>query len=127
MLEEARRSNPIMNTEFMKHTVKPKQLWIGLVEVRPLQGCDALEDAKGAFVNIVTWAANATELKQKATLVFEKLHLFVAGIENAEPVEERREREGDFEDTIEDIISRAEGNPNAIIYSTFHLYKRDDA
>ena len=111
----------------MNHTIKPKQLWIGLVEVRPLEGCDVLQDAKGAFVNMVTWAANATELKQKATLVFGELHLFVAAIENAELVEERREREGDFEDTIEDIISRAEGNPNAIIYSTFHFYKRDDA
>ena len=108
-------------------TIKTKELWIGLVEVRPLEGCEVLEDAKGAFVNIVTWASNATEFKQKAKLMFGELCLFVAGIQNPEPVEVRREREGDLEDSIEDIISRAENNPNAIIYSTFHLYERDDA
>ncbi len=52
-------------------TIKTKELWIGLVEVRPLEGCEVLEDAKGAFVNIVTWASNATEIKQKAKLMFE--------------------------------------------------------
>ena len=107
--------------------MKSKQLWIGLVDVRPLEGCNILEGARGAFVNIVTWASNAAEFKQKASLVFRELDLCVAGIENSEPVEVRRGREGSFEETMEDIISRAETNPNAIIYSTFHLFEKDDA
>lgn len=111
----------------MTKKIKSKRLWIGLVEVRPLEDCEVLDDAKGAFVNIVTWASNASEVRQKAELVFGGLRLFVAGIENAEPVEVRREREGDFEESIEDIISRAENNPNAMIYSTFHLFERDNA
>lgn len=117
----------IMNSERMTMKTTLKELWIGLVEVRPLEHCEVLEDAKGAFVNIVTWASNLTEFKRKAKLVFQELHLFVAGVENAEPVEVRREREGNFEESIEDIIARAENNPNAIMYSTFHLFERDDA
>lgn len=97
------------------------------MEVRPLHGCEVLEHAKGAFVNIVTWASSPTEFKQKAKLVFEEMRLFVAGIEDAEPVQVRRDREGDFEESIEDIIFRAENNPDVIIYSTFHLFERDDS
>jgi hypothetical protein len=44
------------------------------------------------------------------------------------PVETRRARTGgQFEDNVEDMISRAEGNPNAIIYGTFHMFENDDA
>ena len=116
-----------MSSKSMTIKIKSKELWIGLVEVRPLQDRNILENAKGAFVNIVTWAANAAEFKRNAKLVMGKLHLFLAGVENSEPVEVRRERDGDFEESIEDIISRAENNPNAIIYSTFYLFERDDA
>jgi hypothetical protein len=107
--------------------IKSKELWIGMVEVRPKQGCEVLEGAKGAFVTVVTWAASATQYKRKAALVLGELNLLVVGVENAEPVDVRRERQGGFDETIEDVISRAESNPNAIIYSTFHLFDKDDA
>jgi hypothetical protein len=111
-----------MNTQ-----IKAKQLWIGLVEVRPLEGCDVLEDAKGAFVNIVTWAADADEYRRNAELVLGELRLFVVDVVRPEPVEVRRRREGDFEEVIEDMIDRAQNNPNAIIFGTFHLWEKDDA
>jgi hypothetical protein len=104
-----------------------KQLWIGLVEARPLDGCDVLDDAKGAFVNIITWAAAADEYRRNAELVLGELQLFVVDITRPEPVELRRRREGDFEEEIEDMISRAQDNPNAIIHGTFHLWEKDDA
>ena len=107
--------------------MESNQLWIGLAEVRPLRGCDLLEDAKGAFVNIVTWARNTAEFTRKAKLVLGELRLFLVAVENSEPVDSRREREGGFAESIEDIISRAKDNPNAIIYSTFHLFEKDDA
>ena len=107
---------------------KAKQLWIGLIEVRALHGSsDILEDTKGAFVNIVTWAANADEYKQNAELIASKLGLFVAGVENSEPVEIRRKKKRAFEEEVEDMISRAQDNPNAIIYGTFHTFEKDDA
>jgi hypothetical protein len=111
----------------MTNQIKPKQLWIGLAEVRPSEGCDVLEGAKGAFVNIVTWAEDADEFKRNAELVLGELRLFVVDVERPEPVEVRRRREGDFEDVIEDMIDRAEDNPNAIIFGTFHLWEKDDA
>lgn len=115
-----------MNSETITET-NLHQLWIGLVEVRPRPNCDILDGLKGAFVNIVTWATNAHEYERRARLVLDKLHLHVVGVENAEPVDARRAHEGSLADSIEDMVSRAEGNPNAIIYGTFHTYAKDNA
>lgn len=106
---------------------KPKELWIGQVEVRPLEGCDVVNNAKGAFVNIITWSADADEYRRNAELVLGELRLFVVDVVRPEPVEARRSREGDFEEVIEDMIDRAQENPNAIIFGTFHLWEKDDA
>ena len=106
-----------------------KQLWIGAVEVRPLRGkSEILGDGKGAFVNIVTWATDAEQYRHNAELVIGGLGaLFVSEVLNAEPVEDRRARRGNgFNENIEDLISRALANPNAILYGTFHTYERDD-
>ncbi len=113
----------------MNAQLTTKQLWIGLVEVRSLNGNnDILGHTKGAFVHIVTWASNADEYRRNAELIASKLGLFVADIENAEPVEKRRQnRSVVFDEEIEDMIFRAEGNPNAIIYGTFHKFERDNA
>ena len=109
---------------------KKKQLWIGLVEVRTTDGkSPILGDTKGAFVNIVTWASDVDEYERNARLVIGELGgLYVAEILDPESIEKRRaKRGGDLEEEIEGIISRAEGNPNAILYGTFHTYERDDS
>lgn len=113
----------------MTARLETKQLWIGMVEVRPYAKSEILGDAKGAFVNIVTWASNAEEYRHNAELVIGDLGgLFVSEIVNPEPVETRRARTGDgFGEDIEDMISRAQDNPNAIIYGTFHMFERDNA
>jgi hypothetical protein len=103
-----------------------KQLWIGLVEVRTLKRSEVLGDAKGAFVNIVTWAVDALQFKRNAEVVLGKLGLFVVEVENPQPIAKKR-KSAEFEDEIEDMIDRAQDNPNAIIYGTFHTWKRDSA
>jgi len=103
---------------------KTRQLWIGLVEVRALKRTEVLGDAKGAFVNLVTWADHADQFKSNAELVLNELGLFIVEIDNPEPVATRKKKAG-FEEEIEDMIARAENNPNAIIYGTFHTWKRD--
>lgn len=107
-----------------------KRLWIGLVEVRALgSGSQILDDTKGAFVNIITWASDAEEYERKARLVIGHLGgLFLSEVIDPEPVDMRRTKKNcDFEEEIEDMILRAEGNPNAIIYGTFHTFEKDDA
>jgi hypothetical protein len=107
-------------------TSRAKELWIGLVEVRALERSEVLGDAKGAFVNMVTWATDANQFKSNAESVLGKLGLFVVGIENPEPVSTRR-RTTAFEEEIEEMVTRAQVNPDAIIYGIFHTWKRDTA
>ena len=100
-----------------------------MVEVRPLgEKSDILGEMKGAFVNIVTWAANIEQFRYNAELVIGELStLFVSDVLNAEPVDERRARvASEFDEDIEDLILRAHSNPNAILYGTFHTFERDD-
>jgi hypothetical protein len=118
------RQAHIMNIR-TKHTTD-KHLWIGKVEVRPLKGSTTLGDAKGAFVNIVTWAHDDNEYRRNVDLVLGELGLFVLEVENPEPVSVRRKK-AVLEDEIEEIIARAQQNPNAIIYGTFHTWDRDTA
>ena len=108
---------------------REKELWIGVVEVRPRNGPNKiLCDRRGAFVNIVTWASDAADYKRKAELVIGDLgDLFVSEVVNPEPVDVRRGRTGGFREDIEDMISRAERNPDAIIYGTFHTFENEDA
>lgn len=97
------------------------ELWIGLVEVRSL---DRGAYEAGAFTYIVTWACNATEFRKKADTIVATLGLYVAGIEGEEPLAQWTKRRTPSEE-IEDMIQRAEFNPNAIVWGTFHRYRFD--
>lgn len=100
------------------------QLWIGLVELRPLNKEEY--GAAGAFTNLVTWACDAETFRSKAVTLATQLAMFVADIENPQPIHERF-LDGVMDEAIEDMVSRAQGNPNAIVYGTFHTYPHDQA
>jgi hypothetical protein len=122
-----KKSTRITNSDRVATQIEPKEIWIGLVEVRPLEGCDMLEEAKGAYVNVVMWVANADAFKHRAESISSELRLFVVDVKGPEPVAERRRREGDFEEEIEDMILRAQEHPTDVVFGTFHLWEKDDA
>ena len=49
------------------------ELWIGLVEMKPLDR--EKYDAAGAFTNIITWACSAVEFRQKAETIARGIEL----------------------------------------------------
>jgi hypothetical protein len=51
---------------------------------------------------------------------------YCAQVENLEPVSVRKQKVV-LDGSVMDMIDRAEGNPNAIIYGTFHKWDRDTA
>jgi hypothetical protein len=102
--------------------VEQKQIWIGLVSVQPLPDSDILKDACGAHVNVLTWASGAAEFREKAQQLMNYLHLIVTGVENPEPLRNRGEIK-DFDDTIADIASQVQQNPDAVMYGTFHSWR----
>jgi len=95
------------------------ELWIGLVEFKPLNKKNF--GAAGAFTNLITWARNSLEFQKKAETIASTMELYVATIEDAEPWAQRIQRHSVSEE-LEDMVLRAETNPNAIVYGTFHRY-----
>jgi hypothetical protein len=98
------------------------ELWIGLVEFRPFDR--EAYGAAGAFSYIVTWACDAAEFRKTAETIAATLELYVLGVERERPLAKWLETESPREE-IEDMIQRAETNPNAIVYGTFHRYRVD--
>ncbi len=98
------------------------ELWIGLVDLKPLDRKEY--GAAGAFTNIVTWARDSDEFRRKAETIAATLDLYVAEIEDAGPLSDRIAKHS-VSDEIEDMIRRAEFNPQAIVYGTFHRYPSD--
>jgi hypothetical protein len=107
----------------MPKTDQP-ELWIGVVEVKPLDR-KAYGDA-GAFTNIVTWATDQEAFMQKAETIAATLDMYVREVERMEPLVQRRKNRT-LTDEIEDMALRAESNPRAIVWKTFHRYPHDEA
>ena len=61
----------------------PYELWIGLVELKPLNR--QAYRAAGAFTNIVTWAKDLDGFHRKAGVIAATINMYVADIEGAEP------------------------------------------
>ena len=74
----------------------------------------------------MTWANDLEGFRQKAEVIAAELEMYVAGVEGAEPLTERAQK-NTLSEEIDDMMLRAESNPNAIIYGTFHQYLFDEA
>jgi hypothetical protein len=99
--------------------------WRGLVEIRRLPQSDLLRDSVGAFTWIVTWASTAAEFRSQADRLAASLGLYVFGVEGEHPV--ANDAPCAVNEQVADLIERAEQNPSAILYGTFHTYRSDDA
>ena len=96
-----------------------------MVHLRPLKK-DGLEGASGAYTNVITWAHSSASFRSKADTIAATMNLYVVETDGEEPLFKRF---GDFipNEELEDMRSRAEHNPNAIVYGTVHTYSFDDA
>jgi hypothetical protein len=103
-----------------------RQVWIGLVGVRKLAGCQILDETKGAFVNVLTVALSAQEFELKVQHWANELRLFVDEIEDAEPFEERIAKH-EVTDELKELSDEAENRPNEVLFGAFHRYLHDDA
>jgi len=102
--------------------VNEPELWTGLVEFKPLSRTDY--GAAGAFTNLVTWAYDLSEFSAKADTIAATLDMYVAGVEKAVPLVETP---NGWTEEFEDMVRRAEANPNAIVYGTFYRYPHNEA
>ena len=99
-----------------------ESIWIGLLEVSPHEDTEVLRDVSGAFVNVVTWASDEAQFREKARIVMDELRLEIMGVEGAEPIANRGVLENE---ELKDIAARVKNNPDAIIYATFHTWREN--
>jgi hypothetical protein len=104
--------------------MSPPVLWIGVVEMKPLNR--AAYGATGAFTNIITWACDMESFRVKAEALAATVDQCVIGVEEAEPLSERRQKFS-LSEELEELALRAEANPNAILFGTFHTYPFEEA
>src|SRR5580658_9581036 len=114
-----------MTAKESKRVQRRLDLWTGLVWLKPLKP-DALEGRAGAYTNIVTWATGTDEFRRNCDTIAAKMDLYVMEVENVRLVSSL-EAEGTLTEELEEMVLRAEGNPKAIIYGTFHTYPHEDA
>ncbi len=93
-----------------------RELWIGVVEV--LTETSVGSGNTRAFTNVVTWASTPSDYADSVITVFTEYGWSVLGTENERPLE----GESGFDEEITEIIERAQQNPKACIFATFHYY-----
>jgi hypothetical protein len=99
-------------------------LWIGTVELKPMNPMS--HEWAGAFTNVITWASNAMEFRQKTDVLASSIGYFVAGVEQVEPYSTRI-KHASVSEEIQKLAIDAESNSNAILLATFHTYPFDQA
>ena len=102
------------------------QIWIGLAEVVPLKACSHLEDAKGAFVNVVGWARSEENFRTLVAQVANEMALELLEMDDCEPFSERCSRI-DVSDEILQMVTTAREQPNDVVFGTFHRWLKHDA
>jgi hypothetical protein len=102
------------------------QIWIGLAEVVAVEGCRPLADARGAFVNVVTWANSEAGFHSKVSKMAAELQLQLVDLEDCEPFSKRR-AEWEVDETILDMVDRVNEEPEVVAFGTFHMWHESDA
>lgn len=92
-----------------------RELWAATVEV--VTNPSDTGDTR-AFTNAVSWASSASEYSAVVREVFESYGWVLIGVENCRPVSHSSEAGAE----LAELIQRAQSNPNACIYGTFHYY-----
>jgi len=101
-----------------------RNIWIGLVEVKPNQDQTVLGDAEGAFVNIVCVATGADTFARYIAHAIEDLDLTLVAINNAQPLGRAMEQKEIDEDLIKSAAALRE--PGELAWGAFHAYQSSE-
>ena len=99
-------------------------VWIGLVEVRPLPGNDALEGDPGAFANALTIAADAEDFCTRVANFFHGEGFEVVSLESVERLEDRAR---DFALPVQvGALGDAARETSEVQFDTYFTYRSAD-
>jgi hypothetical protein len=99
-------------------------VWIGLVEVKPLPGNDLLDGDPGAFANTLTVAGDAEDFCTRAANFFRGEGFEVLGFEHVERLDDRV-RDGAVPDEMLLLGEEARTTSN-VRFDTYFRYRSAD-
>jgi hypothetical protein len=104
---------------------KEREAWIGMVHVRPLEGCTVLgRDAKGAYGNIAALASSAGDYNELVRSTLQADRLLVLEVSDLHParVYKAEDRQSDYLNYLVDQLSIS----FPVQFHTFYNYSNDD-
>jgi hypothetical protein len=103
-----------------------KQIWVGLVEVKPQPGCEMLKEGKGAFVHTMAWAEDAVHFQRVLARCFDRLKMDVNGVRQPEPWVVRSQREDEDSPELLDLAEQISKDESKVAFGTFHAWLKDN-
>lgn len=97
-----------------------RDLWVGLVHVKPRTGRDLLEGASGAYTTAVCLASDAGGFRIRVGIFFANLGFEVLEVDDLEPLTERRATH-DVPQAILDAGTHAEAS-GEVEFDTYFTY-----
>ena len=83
------RECPLSEVCYTKVGMEPRAVWVGLADVKPKEGNDALEGGAGAFVHVLAPAESRDDFAQVVRRLFAEESFEIIGLEGVEPFEDR--------------------------------------
>ncbi len=105
----------------MDQLEKP-EVWMARVIVVPREGCDLLDPDKGAYVNVLTLAANGSECRVKIATAMNHNHLEVVGIEGVFLFSDSSDASAELATIAQEL--KESGNLKHVRFETLHTFPR---
>jgi hypothetical protein len=100
-----------------------REVWIGLVEVVANDGNDIFGGAAGAYANVLCLASSVDDYMAVTAPVLLREGVVAVGVDEPEPLRERRSRE-QLSDEILALSERAASGE--IVWDTFYVFERHE-
>ena len=101
-----------------------RQIWVGLAEVTPLEGCTTLGGSKGAFVHVMAWANDEANFRVVLQRNMPQLKLALADVRDPEPWEVRSGAPDLPKELYEMAYSIADDTAK-VAFGVFHAWLND--
>jgi len=112
-------------SEFPQDPMPSKlDVWIGLIEVYPEEGCELLTPQAGAVANVLGLATDLSTFNKSVTELCRSYHLELWSLEDAEPIQHRLQV-SEVDSEIERLIAQVRKNRRPV-FSTLHTFPIDD-
>jgi len=105
------------------------ELWTGIACLVADPNCKEFrrfgDEGKGAYVNVVAWAACGQEFEERVNQTAPELDCILVELDDVQLLDARLEQ-SDYPEELITMRTTAQRQPKDIIFGTFHTWTRSD-